>query len=133
MPNCPECVFKKRNVIIEEHKDDEDVNLNQLLDEVEVLMKFDPVTKHFICKRCGLYATREQVGDIRERINRKESTREDKQYDYLSWGSKFKTSRDNWPKAARYAVWARQTFPYVLVPYIGKLFNKQFEQVKTER
>ena len=45
MPNCPECVFKKRNVIIEEHKDDEDVNLNQLLDEVEVLMKFDPVTK----------------------------------------------------------------------------------------
>ena len=65
MPNCPECVFKKRNVIIEEHKDDEDVNLNQLLDEVEVLMKFDPVTKHFICKRCGLYATREQVGDIR--------------------------------------------------------------------
>ena len=57
MPNCPECVFKKRNVIIEEHKDDEDVNLNQLLDEVEVLMKFDPVTKHFICKRCGLYAT----------------------------------------------------------------------------
>ena len=37
------------------------------------------------------------------------------------------------PKAARYAVWARQTFPYVLVPYIGKLFNKQFEQVKTER
>ena len=85
MPNCPECVFKKRNIIIEEHKDDEDVNLTQLLDEVEVLMKFDPVTKHFICKRCGLYATREQVGDIRERINRKESTREDKQYDYLSW------------------------------------------------
>ena len=90
MPNCPECVFKKRNVIIEEHKDDEDVNLNQLLDEVEVLMKFDPVTKHFICKRCGLYATREQVGDIRERINRKESTREDKQYDYLSWWQKSK-------------------------------------------
>ena len=109
MPNCPECVFKKRNVIIEEHKDDEDVNLNQLLDEVEVLMKFDPVTKHFICKRCGLYATREQVGDIRERINRKESTREDKQYDYLSWWQKskklvaekrkFKTSRDNCTKS----------------------------------
>ena len=50
MPNCPECVFKKRNVIIEEHKDDEDVNLNQLLDEVEVLMKFDPVTKHIFCQ-----------------------------------------------------------------------------------
>ncbi len=93
MPNCPECVFKKRNVIIEEHKDDEDVNLNQLLDEVEVLMKFDPVTKHFICKRCGLYATREQVGDIRERINRKESTREDKQYDYLSWWQKSKKEK----------------------------------------
>ena len=97
MPNCPECVFKKRNVIIEEHKDDEDVNLNQLLDEVEVLMKFDPVTKHFICKRCGLYATREQVGDIRERINRKESTREDKQYDYLSWWQKSK----KWQRAIR--------------------------------
>ena len=37
------------------------------------------------------------------------------------------------PKTARYAVWARQTFPYVIVPYIGKIFNRQFEQVKKER
>ena len=124
MPNCPECVFKKRNVIIEEHKDDEDVNLNQLLDEVEVLMKFDPVTKHFICKRCGLYATREQVGDIRERINRKESTREDKQYDYLSWWQKSRKLE----KMYAMAMGKTDSFPYVLCRTLE--FNKQFEQVK---
>ncbi len=37
------------------------------------------------------------------------------------------------PKAARYAIWARQTFPHVLVPYIGRIFNKQFDRVKKER
>ena len=28
--------------------------------DIEIPMKLDPSTKHFICKRCGLYATREQ-------------------------------------------------------------------------
>ena len=31
--------------------------------------------RHFICKRCGLYATREEISDIRFRLNQKEKTR----------------------------------------------------------
>ncbi len=56
-------------------------------------MKMDPRTKHFICKKCGLYATREQISDIRDRLNKRESTREDKQYDYLEWWQKSKKDK----------------------------------------
>ena len=56
-------------------------------------MKFDPVTKHFICKRCGLYATREEVNDIRDRLNQRERTREDKHDDYLDWWQKSKKDK----------------------------------------
>src|SRR3989304_4524123 len=56
--------------------------------EGEFPMKFDISTKHFICKKCGLYATREQISDIKDRLNRRESTREDRQYDYLDWWQK---------------------------------------------
>ena len=58
------------------------------------VMKLDPATKHFICKRCGLYATREQVSDIRYKLSRKESTKSDKQYDYLDWWQKSKKDKD---------------------------------------
>ena len=47
---------------------------------------------HFICKRCGLYATREEVSDIRFRLNQKEKT-EDKHDDYLDWWSKSKKEK----------------------------------------
>ena len=56
-------------------------------------MKLDPSTKHFICKRCGLYATREQISDIRQKLNQRESTKEDKQYDYLEWWQKSKKDK----------------------------------------
>ena len=56
-------------------------------------MKLDPATKHFICKRCGLYATREQVYDIREKLNQRELTKEDKHYDYLEWWQKSKKDK----------------------------------------
>ena len=71
MPDCPECVAREKKAIRERNADNADVSLTELYDEIEMPMKFDPITKHFICKRCGLYATREQVGDIRERLNRK--------------------------------------------------------------
>jgi hypothetical protein len=58
------------------------------------VMKLDPATKHFICKRCGLYATREQVSDIRYKLSRKESTKSDKQYDYLDWWQKSKKDKE---------------------------------------
>ena len=61
--------------------------------DIEIPMKLDPSTKHFICKRCGLYATREQISDIRDRLNRRESTKEDKQYDYLEWWQKSKKDK----------------------------------------
>ncbi|MDI1494733.1 MAG: alcohol dehydrogenase [Cenarchaeum symbiont of Oopsacas minuta] len=37
------------------------------------------------------------------------------------------------PKFARCAIWAKQMFPYFVMPYIGRIFNKQFERVKKER
>ena len=61
--------------------------------DIEIPMKLDPSTKHFICKRCGLYATREQIADIRDRLNQREFTKEDKQYDYLEWWQKSKKDK----------------------------------------
>jgi len=94
LPNCPECVAREKKSIKESYaEDDTEVNFSELFEKIEIPMKFDPVTKHFICKKCGLYATREQVGDIREKINRRETTREDKQYDYLDWWQKSKKEK----------------------------------------
>ena len=91
--SCPECVAKEKKAIQERNVDNPDVNLFELFEKIEMSMKFDPTTKHFVCKRCGLYATREQVGDIYERLNRKERTRQDHQYDYLDWWQKSKKEK----------------------------------------
>jgi hypothetical protein len=93
MPDCPECVARERKAAYERHANDENVNLEEIFEKIEAPMKFDPTTKHFICKKCGLYATREQVHDIRERLNRRETTREDMQYDYLEWWQKSKKEK----------------------------------------
>ena len=93
LPDCSECIAKEKKAIQEENTDNPDVDITKLFDQIEFPMKFDPVTKHFICKRCGLFATREQVGDIRERLNRKERTRQDHQYDYLDWWQKSKKEK----------------------------------------
>ena len=98
--NCPECV--SREIAKRKKQLEADFNAQEqeegfefrappyreLEDEIDseslgFVMKLDPATKHFICKRCGLYATREQVSDIRYKLSRKESTKSDKQYDYL--------------------------------------------------
>ncbi|MBI2006800.1 MAG: hypothetical protein HYZ56_02295 [Nitrosopumilales archaeon] len=92
MPDCPECIARQRKAVREQNTNS-DVNLEELFKKIEAPMKFDPVTKHFICKKCGLYATREQVGDIREKLNQRELTREDKQYDYLEWWQKSKKDK----------------------------------------
>ena len=104
MPNCPECVFREKKNLrkkfeIEAEKANEDgrdfmiPNDRDIEADIEFPMKLDPSTKHFICKRCGLYATREQVSDIRHRLNRRESTKEDRQYDYLEWWQKSKKDK----------------------------------------
>ena len=96
--NCPECV--SREIAKRKKQLEADFNAQEqeegfefrappyreLEDEIDseglgFVMKLDPATKHFICKRCGLYATREQVSDIRYKLSRKESTKSDKQYD----------------------------------------------------
>ncbi len=99
MPDCPECVAREKKKIIEKYEvetPEEDKNRDEqfkLFENIEVPMKMDPRTKHFICKKCGLYATREQISDIRDRLNKRESTREDKQYDYLEWWQKSKKDK----------------------------------------
>jgi len=73
LTDCPECAAKQ--IVIE--------------------MKFDLNTKHFICKKCGLYATREQISDIRDRLNRRERTREDKHDEYRDWWQSSKKDKQN--------------------------------------
>ena len=92
--NCPECVARERKAVIErEAAEGSQEGLQKLIEQIEIPMKFDPITKHYICKRCGLYATREQVGDIREKVNRRDPTKEDKHYDYLDWWQKSKKDK----------------------------------------
>ena len=99
MPNCPECVGREKKKIQEKYEietEEEDRNredLKELFEKIEIPMKMDPRTKHFICKKCGLYATREQVSDIRIRLNQKEYTKEDRQYDYQEWWQKSKKEK----------------------------------------
>ena len=99
LPDCPECIAKEKKKIqgkYEEETAEEDRSrdgLIELFDKIEFPMKMDPRTKHFICKKCGLYATREQVSDIRIRLNQKEYTKEDRQYDYQEWWQKSKKEK----------------------------------------
>ncbi len=100
MPNCPECANREKKKIqakYEEETPEEERgrdDLFKLFDEIDFPMKMDPATKHFICKRCGLYATREQVSDIRYKLNQREKTREDRQDDYLEWWQKSKKDKE---------------------------------------
>lgn len=100
MPNCPECTATQRKKVQAEYETDtpeeerDRDELYRLFDEIEFPMKSETATKHFICKRCGLYATREQVSDIRIRLNRREKTRQDIQDDYLDWWQKSKKEKE---------------------------------------
>ena len=99
MPNCPECTARERKKIQQKYESEvveEDRSrdeLYKLFDEIDFPMKLDSSTKHFICKRCGLYATREQVSDIKFRLNQREKTRQDRQDDYLEWWQKSKKEK----------------------------------------
>ena len=100
MPNCPECTAREKKKIQAKYEadtpeeDQDKQDLFKLFDEIDIPMKMDEKNRrHFICKRCGLYATREEVSDIRFRLNQKERTREDKHDDYLDWWSKSKKEK----------------------------------------
>ena len=66
---CPECTARAKKKILakyeedveEENRDKQD--LYKLFDEVEIPMEMDKNTKNFICKKCGLYASREQISE----------------------------------------------------------------------
>jgi len=99
LPNCPECTAREKKKIQQKYESEvveEDRSrdeLYKLFDEIDFPMKLDSSTKHFICKRCGLYATREQVSDIKFRLNQREKTRQDRQDDYLDWWQKSKKEK----------------------------------------
>ena len=106
MPSCPECVgreWEKRKKQYEEDLKQAEVEgkeyelqiptFREIEEELDIPMKIDPSTKHFMCKRCGLYATREQISDIRYKLTKKVATRSDKQYDYLDWWTKSKKEK----------------------------------------
>lgn len=100
MPNCPECTQRERKKIQEKYEsevpEEERIreDLFKLYDEIDIPMKMDEKNRrNFVCKRCGLYATREQVSDIRYKLNQKERTRDDKHDDYLEWWSKSKKEK----------------------------------------
>ena len=97
---CPECTARAKKKILtkyeeevaEEDRDRQD--LYKLYDEVEIQMEMDKNTKNFICKKCGLYASREQISDIRYKLNQKERTRDDKSDDYLELWNKSKKDKN---------------------------------------
>ena len=100
VPNCPECTAREKKKIQAKYEIDTPEeergrdDLYKLFDEIDIPMKMDEKNRrHFICKRCGLYATREEVSDIRFRLNQKERTRDDKHDDYLEWWSKSKKEK----------------------------------------
>jgi len=106
LPSCPECVgreWEKRKKQYEEDLKQAETEgrehelqiptFREIEEELDIPMKIDPSTKHFMCKRCGLYATREQISDIRYKLTKKVATRSDKQYDYLDWWTKSKKEK----------------------------------------
>ena len=67
-------------------KYNKDINdVSKIVGEVLLLMKNKKKTIQRVCKKCGLYASREQISDIKFKLNQKERTRDDKNDDYLEW------------------------------------------------
>jgi len=53
-------------------------------------LHYEPDTKKFACKKCGLYVTREQIDDIKDKLRpQKKKSRED---EYLEWWQSSKKS-----------------------------------------
>jgi len=49
-------------------------------------LKFDITSKNFICKSCGLFASREKIDELRDKAeNAAEDKSRRRQDDYLDW------------------------------------------------
>ncbi|MBE44660.1 MAG: hypothetical protein CMO16_06640 [Thaumarchaeota archaeon] len=51
--------------------------------ECESELQYEQNTKYFTCKKCGLYLTREQIYDIKDKL--RPEKKKNKQDDYLEW------------------------------------------------
>ena len=99
VPNCPECTAREKKKIQakyeaetpEEERGRDD--LYKLFDEIDIPMKMDEKIEDISFVRDGLYATREEISDIRFKLNQKERTRDDKHDDYLEWWQKSKKEK----------------------------------------
>jgi transcription initiation factor TFIIIB Brf1 subunit/transcription initiation factor TFIIB len=57
--------------------------LDNVCPECNGELLYEVSTKHFICKKCGLYATREQLYDIKDRL--RPQRKRSKESEYLEW------------------------------------------------
>jgi hypothetical protein len=49
-------------------------------------LKFDPISRNFICKSCGLFASREKIDELRDKEeDRSIDKRRRLHNDYLDW------------------------------------------------
>ncbi len=46
-------------------------------------LQYEQNTKHFTCKKCGLYATREEIYAIKDKL--RPEKKKNKQDEYLEW------------------------------------------------
>jgi hypothetical protein len=62
-------------------------------------LEFDPVSKNFICKSCGLFAPREKIDELRDKAENKFVDEKRRTHDaYLEW---WQTSKKDKQKAMR--------------------------------
>lgn len=58
-------------------------------------LKFDLTSKNFICRSCGLFASREKIDEIRDRAEAAgEDKRRKKHDDYLDWWQSSKKDKN---------------------------------------
>jgi DNA-directed RNA polymerase subunit M/transcription elongation factor TFIIS len=49
-------------------------------------LKFDISTKNFICRSCGLYASREKIDELRDKTHQNTNSDDRRKHDdYLDW------------------------------------------------
>ena len=57
-------------------------------------LSLDSITKNFICRGCGLYASREKFDELHEKSNKPYEKKERKE-DYLEWWQSSKKDKKN--------------------------------------
>ncbi|MGC2426709.1 MAG: TFIIB-type zinc ribbon-containing protein [Nitrososphaeraceae archaeon] len=49
-------------------------------------LEFDPISKNFICKNCGLFASREKIDELRYKAENESMDKRRRMHDgYLEW------------------------------------------------